>query len=128
MRNKIVFRCFLLIVFVGGVCFLVLCGMENTIFLAKFWKNEKLDERKNPVPFTLSVRSFNMQNKIGGKIIRYENATLMQPPKKISPSRLKIDRPFKNPNHWINRTRNIKTPAGIKKYISYLSTSSMACG
>ena len=107
---------FLLIVFVGGVCFLVLCGMENTIFLSEVLeKMKKLDERKNPVPFTLSVRSFNMQNKIGGKIIRYENATLMQPPKKISPSRLKIDRPFKNPNHWINRTRNIKTSAGIKK-------------
>ena len=56
----------------GGVCFLVLCGMENTIFLSEVLeKMKKLDERKNPVPFTLSVRSFNMQNKIGGKIIRY---------------------------------------------------------
>lgn len=75
----------------------------------------KLDSNKNPIPFTITVRTYNQQNKFGGKLVTYEMATLMQPPEEIGSIRLSQKIDFKNPNHWKNRTRNIKTSAGIKK-------------
>lgn len=74
----------------------------------------KLDKNKNPIPFSILVRSFNLQNKRGGKLIAYENATYMHEPK-VKNKRLLIDKPFKNPNHWENRTRNIMTAEGKRK-------------
>lgn len=71
---------------------------------------KKLDENKNPIPFTVSVRSFDKKNKTGGKYTTYFNATLMQQGKKRSLTSLKEGRDLKNPNHWENKTRNIKTP------------------
>ena len=90
--------------------------MQKSILLSQVLNEmRKLDERKNPIPFTISIRTFNTQNKSGGRFVTYENATLMQPPKTAGVVRLSQDIDFKNPNHWKNRTRNIKTNEGIKK-------------
>jgi len=90
--------------------------MQKSILLSQVLSEmRKLDERKNPIPFTISIRTFNKQNKSGGRFVTYENATLMQPPKTAGAVRLSQDIDFKNPNHWKNRTRNIKTNEGIKK-------------
>ena len=90
--------------------------MQKSILLSQVLSEmRKSDERKNPIPFTISIRTFNKQNKSGGRFVTYENATLMQPPKTAGAVRLSQDIDFKNPNHWKNRTRNIKTNEGIKK-------------
>lgn len=75
---------------------------------------KKLDVHKKPIPFSLKVRQYNRQNKSGGKVKFYENATLMQQPKKTDKEILK------NPNHWENRTRNIKLPNKKIEKISIL--------
>ena len=31
----------------------------------------KLDQRKKPIPFTITVRSYNKQNSFGGKLCTY---------------------------------------------------------
>ena len=76
---------------------------------------KKLDERKNPIPFSIKYRTFNSQNGFGGKVKFYPKATYMNPPKKKGILRLADKTAFKNPNHFKNHTRNIKTPEGIKK-------------
>lgn len=73
----------------------------------------KLDAAKNAIPFSLAVRSFNKQNKFGGKLTIYQNVTLLQQPK----NKKDFD---KNPNHWENRTRNIKLQNGEIKKINIL--------
>ena len=50
----------------------------------------KLDERKKPIPFTITVRTYNKQE--------FE----------------------KNPNHWQNKTRNLKLSDGTIKKICIL--------
>lgn len=71
----------------------------------------KLDAEKKPIPFSLAVRTYNKQNGFGGKLLIYHNATLMQQPKGKKDFE-------KNPNHWDNKTRNIKLADGtIKKII-----------
>lgn len=75
----------------------------------------KLDSKKNPVPFSVSYRTYNRQNKMGGRLVTYHNATLLQAPKTPGSARLSQNIDFKNPNHFENYTRNIKTDEGIKK-------------
>lgn len=75
----------------------------------------KLDSKKNPVPFSVSYRTYNRQNKMGGRLVSYHNATLLQAPKTPGSVRLSQNIDFKNPNHFENYTRNIKTGEGIKK-------------
>jgi len=36
----------------------------------------KLDERKKPIPFTITVRTYNKQNRFGGKLCTYIGARL----------------------------------------------------
>ncbi|SDE68206.1 hypothetical protein SAMN05421544_1186 [Riemerella columbipharyngis] len=76
---------------------------------------KKLDKKNNPIPFSITVRTFNLQNKSGGSIKVYEKAVLLNPPKRKGAKRLAMDTAFKNPNHWENRTRNIKVDNQIKK-------------
>ncbi len=76
---------------------------------------KELDENKNPIPFNISVRKFEKKSKVGGELRVFRGATLMQPPKNKGLQRLNDSTPFKNPNHFINRTRNIKTEFGEKK-------------
>lgn len=95
--------------------------MQNFIYLSEVLSEmRKLNEQKQPVPFSISVWSFNIQNKRGGKLIHYEKAVLMQPPKQKGVKRLADPTPFKNPNHWKNRTRNIKIATGEIKKINIL--------
>lgn len=90
--------------------------MNEKIKLSEVLKQMKmLDSSRNPVPFSISVRTYNHQNKYGGRLVHYKYSTLMQPPKEKGAVRLSQQIDFKDPNHWKNRTRNIKTPEGIKK-------------
>lgn len=72
---------------------------------------KKLDSKKNPIPFTISVRTFDKTNFKGGVLKTYHNATLMQPAKKRSLMSLASGKDLKNPNHWENKTRNLKVPS-----------------
>jgi hypothetical protein len=90
--------------------------MQNEMFLSEVLKEmRKLDKDNNPIPFDVTIRTYNSQNKSGGRLVTYENAMLMQPPKKPGAFRLSQKIDFKNPNHFANRTRNLKTNEGIKK-------------
>jgi len=97
-------------------CQLYIRTMQKTMFLREVLKEMKrLDENKNPVPFTITVRTYNQQNKVGGRLVTWDNATLMQPPKTPGKIRLSQKIDFKNPNHFKNRTRNLMTNQGKKK-------------
>ena len=76
---------------------------------------KKLDHKNNPIAFSIAFRTYNRQNKYGGKLIVEPNAELMQPPKTPGKVRLSQSTAFRNANHFANRTRNIKTESGIKK-------------
>lgn len=67
--------------------------------------------------FNLEMRTFNKYNKTGGKTVIYRNVELLRPPKKKGLVRLSDPTPFKNPNHFGNRTRNIKLEDGTIKTI-----------
>jgi hypothetical protein len=89
--------------------------MEGKIFLRQVLKAmEKLDENGNIIPFTLECRTFNSNNKTGGRYRIYKAANLLQAEKlkqKIFNPMAHEYRQFrvrKNPNHWDNRTRNIE--------------------
>lgn len=89
--------------------------MNETTTLSDVLKlMRQLDRNKQPIPFSISVRTFNRQNGSGGRLTHYRGATLMQAPKTPGVVRLSQQIAFKNPNHWENRTRNIKTSEGIK--------------
>jgi hypothetical protein len=102
--------------------------VKNQMFLsAVLTEMKNLDVQKNPVPFSISFRTYNRQNKSGGRLISYENATLMQPPKTTGKIRLSQNIDFKNPNHWENHTRNLKTNEGIKKINIFFITKFNGC-
>jgi hypothetical protein len=97
-------------------CQLHIRTMQKTMFLREvLTEMKKLDENKNPVPFSITVRTYNQQNKVGGRLVTWDNATLMQPPKTPGKIRLSQKIDFKNPNHFKNHTRNLKTNLGKKK-------------
>lgn len=97
-------------------CQLHIRTMQKTMFLREvLMEMKKLDENKNPVPFTITVRTYNQQNKVGGRLVTWDNATLMQAPKTPGKVRLSQKIDFKNPNHFKNRTRNLMTNQGKKK-------------
>lgn len=86
---------------------------------------EKVDDLGNPIPFTIHYRTYNKNNKSGGRYIVYENVKLLvnqksKKEKKFDPNDVRELRISKNPNHWKNRTRNIVTPAGMIKTIKIL--------
>ncbi len=81
---------------------------------------KKLDAGKSPVPFSLSVREFSEQNGSGGKLVFYKNATLMQQGVKRSLTALASGVQRKNPNHWENKTRNIKLENGKIRKLNIL--------
>lgn len=76
---------------------------------------KKLDEKKNPIPFTIDVRTLNRYNKSGGRYVTHPSAELLQPPPRKGVKRLADPTEFKNPNHFKNRTRNIKVNGEIIK-------------
>lgn len=81
---------------------------------------KKLDFNKNPVPFTISFRTYNKQNKFGGKLLTEFDVVMCQAPKKPGKKRLANSTPFKNPNHFANRTINIKNTHGDIKTVNTL--------
>ncbi|MFK8302703.1 hypothetical protein ACI75Y_07300 [Capnocytophaga stomatis] len=87
--------------------------MEKIFLKEVLSQMRKLDEAKNPIPFSLGVRTFNKQNGYGGKLVVYPNAVLMQQPK----NKKDFER---DPHHWENRTRNIKLQNGEIKKINIL--------
>lgn len=97
--------------------------MINKIFLRQVLKEmEKIGPDNLPVKFSIEVRTFNSQNKEGGRLVKYTDASLLVKPAKkkkaFNPMEhlYRVERDRKNPNHWSNRTRNIQTKSGqIKK-------------
>jgi hypothetical protein len=90
--------------------------MQNVMNLSEVLKEmKKLDENKNPIPFSISVRTFERENLYGGRLLNYKNVTLLQAPKNKGKNRLADQTAFKNPYHFANRTRNIKNDSGIYK-------------
>lgn len=91
------------------------------MFLNEVLKEMKqLDFNKNPVLFSISFRTYNRQNKFGGKLLTERNVELLQAPKNPGKKRLANPTPFKNPNHFANRTINIKNSNGEIKTINTL--------
>jgi hypothetical protein len=100
--------------------------MENTIFLSDVLKqmNQK-DSEENPVPFSLEWRTFNNQNKMGGKLKSETGAILCMKSTKKRDVTKELQNPTekkerKNPNHWKNKTRNIELSNGEVKTINIL--------
>lgn len=101
----------------------------ETIYL-----NEVLEIMRTPnsegraVKFDIEVRTLNKNSKTGGKLNVYENAKLVMKEKpkdplahlKFKPSETKKVK--KNPQHFPNKTRNIRLESGeIKKiHINYI--------
>lgn len=82
--------------------------MKKSIYLKdalEIMKNK--NEKGVPIPFHFKTRSFNTQNKSAGRLKTYTGSLMTSG---------KDKRFLKNPNHWANRTRNIKITDGtIKK-------------
>ena len=77
------------------------------------------------VKFDMTVRTLNKNSKTGGKLNTYENAKLVMKEKpkdplahlKFKPSEEKKAK--KNPQHFPNKTRNIRLESGEIKKIHY---------
>ncbi len=83
------------------------------------------DVNGEPIPCDVVVRTFNRQSKKGGRLVTYKTAKVL--PLSSSKERVetieslaRVDLPAKNPNHFLNKTRNIKTADGELKKINLL--------
>lgn len=83
------------------------------------------DENGFAVPFDIEVREFSAQIKAGGKYKVYNGARLLASkpkhgnPKGFDASQLFLDKKErKNPNHFLNHTRNLELANGEKKKIN----------
>lgn len=90
--------------------------MEKIIFLSDVLKIMRQTEKEKPVPFSIEWRSFNSQNKLGGRLNKAEKAILCFyiPTLKKSSQKNQGEKNKKNPNHFENRTRNIELLTGNK--------------
>lgn len=76
------------------------------------------DKDGGQFPFSLSFRTLNKQSKTGGKLVSYEKAKLFKPSKSGS-NNVSVDqmqapeKSKRNPNHFLNRTRNIEQQNGL---------------
>lgn len=95
--------------------------MNNTISLKEALAIIDLKDKDGyPVPFNISFRTLQRNSKTGGRLVSLDGATfLTRLPKqrKIYNKQLIEDlqtpeRSTKNPNHYLNRTRNIKKENG----------------
>ncbi|MBT0607641.1 hypothetical protein [Aequorivita echinoideorum] len=100
--------------------------MQQTVYL-----NDVLEEMRTPnkegraIKFNMSVRSLNKNSKTGGKMYHYENAKLVMEETPLDPLGIKALQMLpsekretfkKSPNHFKNKTRNIRLEDGsIKK-------------
>lgn len=103
--------------------------MQDTIFI-----NEVLEIMRTPnnegraVKFDIAVRTFNKNSKTGGRMQRFENAKLVMQETSLDPLGIKALQKLpsekreiikKNPNHFTNKTRNIRLENGEVKKIHY---------
>lgn len=101
--------------------------MVKRIFMRQVLEEmKKTDSKGDAIPFSIEIRTYNRNNKMGGVLKRYEGAKLLMPKKTkgapFNPNSLlkreEIKR--KNPNHWQNRTRNIEVVSGQIKKLNIL--------
>ena len=101
--------------------------MVKHIFMRQVLEEMKrTDPKGDAIPFSIELRTYNRNNKMGGVLKRYESAKLLMPKKtKGRPfdplhfyNREEVKR--KNPNHWQNRTRNIELVSGQIKKLNIL--------
>lgn len=93
--------------------------MSETVFLKDVLSDmATLDKNGRAKPFSISYRTLNRNSKTGGKLVEIDRAKLCMREEfqNHSPSTelLRYAKPQKpklkkNPNHWDNKTRNIKT-------------------
>ena len=98
---------------------------QQNIYLKDVLKQMKTLNSKGEAPsFSIKVRTFNNFSKTGGKLNHYPKAWLVMKEKNYDPTSIKalrtlpkkpVDR--KNPNHFENKTRNIRLPNGQKRKI-----------
>lgn len=101
--------------------------MQETIYL-----NDVLEEMRTPnkegraILFNISVRSLNKNSKTGGKMYHYENAKLVMEETSLDPLGIKALQMLpsekrvifkKSPNHFKNKTRNLRLENGDVKKI-----------
>lgn len=102
--------------------------MNNTFFLSEvLLKMSTLNSDGRAVPFSISVRTCNRWSKTGGKILSYPVAKMVMKEKNKKENSIaslshRANRVVskRNPNHWDNKTRNIKLPSGEIKKINIL--------
>lgn len=103
--------------------------MQETIFL-----NQVLEIMRTPnnegraVKFDIAVRTFNKNSKSGGRMQRFESAKLVMEEKPLNSLGLhnlqklpseKRETFKKSPNHFTNKTRNIRLDNGDIKKIHF---------
>lgn len=107
--------------------------LQQTLFLKDVLKTMRtLDANGKAVPFSISFRTLNRNSKTGGKLITYPEAKLVikeENKKATSFNSLRVVSNRKttikrSPNHFDNKTRNIKLPDNtIKKiHINHIIT------
>lgn len=110
--------------------------MAETIYLTEVLKIMRTpNEEGRAIKFDISVRSLNKNSKTGGKLKFYKDAKLVMKEKPLDknsiyalknfkPSEKKEDTFRKNPQHFQNKTRNIRLEnSEIKKiHINHIIT------
>ncbi|WP_417365910.1 hypothetical protein [Flavobacterium beibuense] len=93
--------------------------MENVIFLRQVLElMKRTDENGNAIPFDIEFRTFNKNNKSGGRMHSFKGAKMLMGKKLKGKEFIEAEHFYrqgkkrKNPNHWDNKTRNIETPTG----------------
>lgn len=89
---------------------------------------ERANDKGEPIPFDIEVRTFNKYNSSGGSYKIYKNVTLLVGEKLKGKAFIQVEHFFrkekarKNPNHWDNATRNIQVKPGVvrKIHIRYI--------
>lgn len=83
------------------------------------------DDNGQAVPFSIKTRTLNRYSKKGGKLNSYPEARLVMSEKQeritnvdaLRKMKPRVLRERKNPNHFNNKTRNIRLPNGDRKKI-----------
>lgn len=100
--------------------------LGQTIYLQEVLQQMKtLDSEGKAVPFSLKTRTLNRYSKKGGKLKEYPEARLVMNEKQeritsvaaLRAMQPKVLRERKNPQHFQNKTRNIRLPNGEKRKI-----------
>ena len=106
---------------------------SGVIFLSEVIKKMAApDKYGKAVPFSISWRTMNRYSKKGGKLMSSKNAVLVMKEKTGAPTietlrfAPNLPKPARrNPNHWDNKTRNIRIegrPNPIKIHINNIIT------